>query len=210
MGSYSKELVFSGYDKIADKYLELFGVSKVRQKWFDRLVDLVPNAGANILDLGCGAGIPVARDLCSLGHKVIGVDGSKEQIAKAKINVPDAEFIQSDMSELDFLESSFDGISAFYSMTHLPAQEQCRLISNISFWLKPGATFIGSFGSGDAGSWTGEWLGVPMFFDHNSETTTLNCFRNNNLNIREYTVEQQDNEDVFFLWVEAIKKYQSK
>jgi hypothetical protein len=63
-----KHIVVSGYDEVANVYLERFGVSTVRQKWMGRLVDGLPAAGGGrVLDLGCGAGIPVARDLAALG-----------------------------------------------------------------------------------------------------------------------------------------------
>jgi hypothetical protein len=58
-----KRLVLAGYDDIADAYLERFGVSTVRQKWLSRLRESLPAGGGSVLDLGCGAGIPVARDL---------------------------------------------------------------------------------------------------------------------------------------------------
>lgn len=71
-----KQLVAAGYDNVADAYLERFGASAVRGKWFDRLLEGLPLTGGRVLDLGCGAGVPVARDLAAWGHSVVGVDGS--------------------------------------------------------------------------------------------------------------------------------------
>ena len=77
MSNDPKRIVVSGYDEVANVYLERFGVSTVRQKWIGRLINGLSAAGrGRALDLGCGAGIPVARDLTALGHAVIGVDGS--------------------------------------------------------------------------------------------------------------------------------------
>src|SRR5215470_13181668 len=76
MDTNLRHLVAAGYDDIADAYLDRFGVSVVRQKWLDRLIESLPSEGRRVLDLGCGAGIPVARDLAALGHFVVGVDGS--------------------------------------------------------------------------------------------------------------------------------------
>src|SRR3712207_6290066 len=92
-----QRVVFGGYDKVADIYLGRFGASAVRQRWFERLVAGLPRSGGRVVDLGCGAGVPVARDLTELGHAVIGVDGSSQQIARARRNVPRAEFIEADM-----------------------------------------------------------------------------------------------------------------
>jgi SAM-dependent methyltransferase len=71
-----QQIVLSGYDIVADAYFEKFGVSTVRQKWLDRLKVVLPLSGGRVLDLGCGAGVPVAWDLAAAGHSVIGVDGS--------------------------------------------------------------------------------------------------------------------------------------
>jgi ubiquinone/menaquinone biosynthesis C-methylase UbiE len=98
----SRRLVTAAYDAIADAYLERFGVSTVRQKWLRRLLARLPVTGGRVLDLGCGAGIPVARELESLGHTVVGIDGSAQQIARARQNVPRATFIEGDMCELAF------------------------------------------------------------------------------------------------------------
>ena len=39
-------------------------------------------------------------------------------------------------------------------------------------WLRPGGVFLASLGVGDLAAWTGEWLGVPMFFS--SHTPAVN------------------------------------
>jgi 2-polyprenyl-3-methyl-5-hydroxy-6-metoxy-1,4-benzoquinol methylase len=93
MSNDPKRIVVSGYDEVAHVYLERFGVSTVRQKWVGRLIDGLPTGGGRVLDLGCGAGIPVARDLTALGHAVVGVDVSAQQIIRARRNVPKATFL---------------------------------------------------------------------------------------------------------------------
>jgi SAM-dependent methyltransferase len=200
-----RHLVAAGYDDIADAYLERFGVSVVRQKWLDRLIESLSSRGCRVLDLGCGAGIPVARDLVALGHSVIGVDGSAQQIVRARRNVPTATFIEADMCELKFETASFDAVGAFYSITHIPPAQQGCLISKIALWLKPGGTLIASFAAGDAGEWIGEWLGTTMFFGHSSTDATLRCLHDAGLNVRFSLVEQQDDDDAAFLWIEAAK-----
>ena len=200
-----KRIVISGYDVVADAYLERFGVSAVRQKWLGRLIDGLPVGGGRVLDLGCGAGIPVARDLAARGHTVTGVDGSTKQVAKARWNVPDAIFLEADMCEVAFEAGSFDAIGAFYSITHIPRTQQGPLIQNIARWLKPGGMLVASFGTGAAREWTAEWLGTTMFFGHNDEVETLSCLADAGLTLRDSSVEQQDNEEAAFLWIEAVK-----
>jgi SAM-dependent methyltransferase len=206
MDKNHRRLVATGYDDIADAYLDRFGISAVRQKWLGRLIESLPSEGGRVLDLGCGAGIPVARDLAALGHSVLGVDGSAQQIVRARRNVREAAFIQADMCEVEFETASFDAVGAFYSITHLPPTQQGHLISRIAFWLKPGGTLVASFGAGEAGEWIGEWLGTNMFFGNSGEEATLKCLQDTGLNVRRCLVERQDNEDAAFLWIEAAKR----
>jgi SAM-dependent methyltransferase len=205
MSDDPKRIVASGYDEVANVYLERFSASKVRQKWVGRLIEGLPAGGGRFLDLGCGAGIPVARDLTALGHAVIGVDGSAQQVVRARRNVPSAAFLEADMCEVTFEVGSFDAVGAFYAITHIPPTEQGPLIANIAAWLKPGGIFVASFGSGAAGEWTSEWLGTTMFFGHNSEAETLKCLTDSGLRVRDSSVEKQDNEEAVFMWIEAVK-----
>ncbi len=177
MAKKSRELVAKGYDQIADAYFDRFGVSATRQKWLDRLIDILFPQTGHILDPGCGGGIPVARTLATLGHSVVSVDLSAQQIVRARQNLPEATFMQADMCDLSFPPESFDAVCAFYSITHIPPEEQASLPAKIATWLRPQGLFIGSFGTGAAGDWEGSWLGTTMYFGSVSEEATLNQLR---------------------------------
>jgi trans-aconitate methyltransferase len=60
------------------------------------LLERLPS-GADLLDLGCGAGLPTTARLAQR-FTVTGVDISPRQIERARINVPDATFINADSS----------------------------------------------------------------------------------------------------------------
>lgn len=200
-----RHLVAAGYDKVAGAYLEQFGVSATRHEWLRHLIDRLPNAEARVLDLGCGAGIPVARELAALGHSVIGVDGSAEQITRARQNVPGATFIHADMCEVQFDDASFDAIGAFYSINHVPAADQAPLFAKLGRWLKPGGTLVASLGTGPEGDWTGEWLGTPMFFGQVDCAESLEDLSEAGFIVQRSEVQAQDNEDAKFLWIVAAK-----
>ena len=106
-----KTVVAQAYDQIAEIYLRRFGESAVRQFWLDQLIARLP-AGVRVLDLGCGAGLPVARDLGDRGFVVTGIDGSARQIELARANVPGATFIQADMTSAEFAAASFGAVTA--------------------------------------------------------------------------------------------------
>ena len=88
-------------------------------------------SGACVLDLGCGCGVPVAREL-SDHHSVAGIDISPVQIARASSLVPDAEFLCADMATLELPEGQFDAIVSFYAIIHVPLEEQRPLFGRIA------------------------------------------------------------------------------
>src|SRR5712671_4487660 len=126
-----KSLVAAGYDVIAAGYLDRYGSSRVRDQWLGKLIALLPEK-SRVLDLGCGPGVPVARELASCGHKVVGIDGSARQISFARLNVPDAHFIHADVTRVEIAPASCDAVAAFYSITHIPRDEHADLLRRIA------------------------------------------------------------------------------
>jgi cyclopropane fatty-acyl-phospholipid synthase-like methyltransferase len=192
-----KRLVALGYDRIADLDLERFGLSSVRAAKLAKLIEQLP-AGASILDLGCGAGIPVARELDTLGFRVTGVDASSGQIERARRNVMGAHFIQADMGSVEFAPESFDAVLASYSLTHLPKSEHASMIERLARWLRPGGQFLANFGAAE-GEWSEEWLGTTMFFSHHHPEMTKRLVQNAGLRLQRVEMLKQDNEEAVFL-----------
>lgn len=198
-----KSLVTSGYDIIAEAYLERYGRSEVRDRWLRELIERLPS-GARVLDLGCGPGVPVARELTKRGFQVVGVDGSARQIQLARSNVPAAEFVHNDMTEVEFASESFDAVGAFYSITHIPRAEHEVLLQRIAAWLRPGGIFVASLGAFHSRDRTEkDWLGVQMFFSHYGADFNERLVRDAGFVIEKTEVVEQDNEDCRFLWVVA-------
>ena len=129
------------------------------------------NDGARILELGCGAGVPDTK-LLAERFRVTGVDISGEQIARARMNVPAADFIQADFTALELEPGQFDAVAAFYSFNHVPRYLLVRLFARIHIWLVPGGLLLASFGTSDTEAWTGDWLGTTMFFSSFPPETT--------------------------------------
>jgi SAM-dependent methyltransferase len=197
-----KSIVATGYDLIAEGYLERYGRSLVRDQWLGKLITLIPQK-SRVLDLGCGSGVPVALGLARRGHEVVGIDGSARQLSLARLNVPKAHFIHADMTRVQVAPSSFDAVTAFYSITHVPRDEHAELLRRIASWLKPEGVFLASLGADQSADWRGSWLGVEMFFSHYGAEVNEQLVRQAGFNIVEATVVNQDNEDGRFLWVAA-------
>lgn len=204
MNSDSKKVVAAGYDRIAERYLRWTAASSVRQHWLDVICAML-TPHARVLDLGCGAGVPVARHLATHGCRVVGVDGSEQQIILARQNEPRGTFIGADMASVDFEPMSFDAVTAFYSITHVPRNEHRALLERIGTWLKPGGLFLASMGAHDSPDWTGEWLGVTMFFSHFDADANRALVEDSGFRIERAEVigEDEDGETVRFFWILA-------
>jgi ubiquinone/menaquinone biosynthesis C-methylase UbiE len=84
------------------------GVPWNDELWHNRFVRLLKE-GSNVLDLGCGSGIPVAQNLVQHKLHVTGVDTSPTMISLCRERLPDQEWIVGDMRKVSFAKT-FDGI----------------------------------------------------------------------------------------------------
>jgi 2-polyprenyl-3-methyl-5-hydroxy-6-metoxy-1,4-benzoquinol methylase len=96
---------------------------------------------AKVLDLGCGPGIPVTKELVDRGFVVTGVDISPEMIRLAEENVPKASYNNISMTKIRY-EKDFDGIVACYSMLCLDPSKFTIVSNKIYKALRPGGSFF--------------------------------------------------------------------
>jgi SAM-dependent methyltransferase len=202
----AQDIVADGYDRIAERYAEWTAGAGIRRRYLARLAALVPQGG-RVLDLGCGNGIPVARQLSRSAH-VVGIDISARQVAAARRNVPAGHFIVGDMLEVALAGSQFDAVSAFFSVTHLPRALHGRLFARVSNWLRDGGWFVASLGAGDLPEAVEpNWLGAPMFFSHFDAATNCDLVKAAGFEIVEASVLGHDEEGkkIEFLWIVGRK-----
>src|SRR5258706_78271 len=84
------ERVRRGYDTASYAYRADDAESGPYANWIHRL-DSALSRSSRVVDLGCGCGVPIARDLAAAGHAVVGVDISQTQIERARRLVPAGE-----------------------------------------------------------------------------------------------------------------------
>ncbi len=166
-GDHPSDVVRRGYDALSLRYRSDDAEAGLYAPWIAELSQRL-GPSASVLDVGCGCGVPVARDLAAAGHRVTGVDISDVQIERARRLVPDAEFLRADATEIDFPPGSFHAVVALYSLIHMPLDAQQRLISSMARWLTEGGTLLLVAG---AQAWTGtedRWLGgdAAMWWSH--------------------------------------------
>lgn len=200
-----KQIVAAGYDELANNYLEWGSqvTADPRERMLAAFMSRLPDV-ARVLDLGCGAGLGSTRNLAER-FQVVGVDISHVQIELARRNVPTAEFIEGDFTELEFADSTFDGIAAFYAISHVPREEHQQLFTDVFRWLVPGGLFLATLGALDAPDWTGEWLGEPMFFSSHGADVNRQLLKTAGfeLLLDEVLETHEPGGTVSFLWVIA-------
>jgi SAM-dependent methyltransferase len=167
-----RDVVRRGYDALSYRYRGDTEEPEHYATWLARLRERVPAGGA-ILDLGCGCGVPLARDLGAGGYQVTGVDLSAVQVGRARQLLPTAGFLHADAIQVRFPPSSFDAVVSLYALIHMPLDAQPLLLGRIGGWLRPGGWFLATTGQR---AWTGTedgWLGgeAPMWWSHADAAT---------------------------------------
>uniref|UniRef100_A0A5K1K2F0 Cell surface hydrophobicity-associated protein n=1 Tax=Ganoderma boninense TaxID=34458 RepID=A0A5K1K2F0_9APHY len=168
-----KSIVEAGYDAIAPKYLAWSGPrpTTTRAGYVAQLLDLLA-PGSSVLELGCGAGVPTTQTIAAHEKqlRVTGVDISAAQVALARehVRAPDPEegrvaFVHADMMKLEYASGSFDAVLAFYSIFHLPQEEQAPMVGRMVGWLKPGGYLLLNMRTEEGDFLREDWMGARMF-----------------------------------------------
>ena len=171
-----KKTVKEGYNAIASRYLAERTPDSEDVRLLTDFMERLP-ADAKVLDAGCGAGFPISQKL-SEHFQVTGVDFSEAQIELAKKNVPNAQFLCEDMTKLKFPEDTFDGITSYYAIIHIPREEHASLLANFHRILKPGGLALLCLGAEDLIDDIDEnYLGTRMYWSHYDTDTYLKMMK---------------------------------
>jgi len=156
--------VKAGYNQAAKNYSSKFRDQFKNNRHLDLLIEKL-EPGAEILDVGCGAGKPIDSYLVDHGFKIIGLDISEAQIELAKKNVPEAEYQVADMSELRAGEFAVDAVVSFYALFHIPREQHLTVLKKMMSFLPKNGYVLLTMGASD---WEGteEFCGAQMFWSH--------------------------------------------
>lgn len=188
----STDLVRRGYNRAAETY--------TRQRdqfeslaYLDRLAAWL-QPGATVLDVGCGAGVPIDRYLVDKGFRVFGIDLSERQIALARVNVPDAAYDVRDMTSLRSDDYAVDAIVSFYAIFHTPRAGHAALLRTFASFLPPGGLLLVTMGAGEWEGMEDDFHGVPMFWSHYDSVTNRRLIEDAGFTILLDAIDEQADE----------------
>ncbi|MDO1605029.1 class I SAM-dependent methyltransferase [Lactobacillus sp. YT155] len=136
--NYDNEDFFEKYSEMSRSRLGLSGAGE-----WPTLEKIMPDLkGKDFLDLGCGYGWHCFYAAEHGANKIVGVDLSKKmlEVANKKNTSKKIEFINADISNIEFPENSFDIVFSSLTFHYLESYEE--MILNIKKYLKPEGQLI--------------------------------------------------------------------
>lgn len=175
------------YDNAHEEYLSEYR-DELNNKPYDkdfllRFIEKIPPNG-KILDIGCCSTAQQARFFVSNGFKVTSIDLSEKCIETAKINFPEIEFEQMDMTEMNFEKDSFDAVNAFYSIIHIPNDKLDGLFADMNKVLRNKGKLAISVHAGDFYGYYEE-NEIPVFYRTYTEKELIDVLSNHGFKILE-------------------------
>uniref|UniRef100_A0A672S1T4 phosphoethanolamine N-methyltransferase n=2 Tax=Sinocyclocheilus grahami TaxID=75366 RepID=A0A672S1T4_SINGR len=114
---------------------------ELTQHELPEILSLLPSlASSDVLELGAGIG-RYTRHLIGKARHVTAVDFMEKFVEKNRKNnshLGNAEFIQADVTKLDFPKHSFDMVFSNWLLMYLSDQELKSLAEKLLMWLRPG------------------------------------------------------------------------
>jgi len=137
------------------------GTTLVELGWLTQFLSLLPVPHPQVLDIGCGSGVPIARHLIENGCSITGIDTSLPLLTRAQSAFPNHRWIAADMRRLPFTEP-FHGLIAWHSFFHLSPEDQRPMFSTFRRLASPGAVLMFTSGT-SLGEAIGQFEGKPLY-----------------------------------------------
>lgn len=177
------------YDANARVYDQQRSRTLSEARWLARFGNALPKGG-KVLDLGCGAGEPIASWLIAEGFALTGVDFSEAMLNIARERWPTGDWRVGDMRTLD-LDEGFDGIVAWNSFFHLTKEEQRSTLPRLAAHLRKGGALITTVGP-SAGETTGTVAGNAVYHASLSPAEYAQILDDNGMRLTAYLAEDPD------------------
>jgi SAM-dependent methyltransferase len=115
---------------------------------------------ARVLDLGCGSGLPTAKQLLDAGVEVVGTDESQVMLDLADEQAPGGTYLHRDLRDVSDL-GEFDAAIAFFALIMLPKADIPPLLRRLRSQLRGPRLLQIAMVLGDFDKFPISFLGVP-------------------------------------------------
>lgn len=164
----------------------LRGDRLVEGAWLDRFCAPLP-IGAQILDIGCGSGLPIARELVRRGYSLTGIDAAPEMLNQFRLNLPGQTAVLGDMRALS-LGRQFFGLLAWDSFFHLSPSDQRGMFARFRAHAAHSAALMFTSGPKE-GSAIGTLEGEPLYHGSLDPAEYRNLLDTNGFDVAHHVVE---------------------
>ena len=204
-----KQIVKDGYN--LGKYAKYYGrndkLTTFEKQYFDSLIDKLPKE-SNILDLGCGTGLPFDSYLIANGHNVTGIDLAENHIKLAKDYVAKGTYIAGDYTKYKFNNNSFNSVISLYSIFHLPRNIHESFIKMIHEYLVKDGYLLITMGADETDNIEVDYDfcgNVKMAWSNYGLDKNIEIIINNGFDIIKYDNEADFGSDESQIWILAKK-----
>jgi SAM-dependent methyltransferase len=174
------------YDRIAAWWEEELRDSEYGLAQIRRAISYAPKGTA--LDVGCGAGGRVIRELESAGYTVVGLDVSAEMLTMARRSHPEVAFHHASITEWT-TDATFELIVAWDSIFHLPIADQEPVVRKLCGLLAPRGILAYTFGDA-VGEHESEWRGDTFHYSSIGIEGNLRVIREAGCEVRHLELDQ--------------------
>lgn len=176
---------------------------------FDSFYNCLEASTGKLLDLGCGAGEPLAPYFIKRGWQITGVDFSRRMLELARQYVPEMETVAGDMRDVHFETDSFNAVTAIYSLFHVPVCDHQLLFENIHRWLVPGGKVLFTYATQEYSGqpeFDGykEFMGQLLYYSHTTPEKLIHLLEKIGFIVESTSYRDIGNE--IFCWVTAQKR----
>jgi SAM-dependent methyltransferase len=131
----------NGYEAVSREFIAHRTSSAIGAETVRRWAESLP-PGGDVLDLGCGAGVPITRALIDAGLRPFGVDASANMVSEVRARFPGLPVECASVETSSFFGRMFDGVVAWGLLFLLPPPVQADLVRRMAAVLKPGGRLI--------------------------------------------------------------------
>lgn len=149
------------------------------------------------LDVGCGSGGRITRQLLAEGFTVTGIDASSKMIEIAKNNHPGVDFEVADICNWES-DHRFDLIVAWDSIFHLPLPMQAPVVAKLGSMLQKKGVLIYTFGD-DNGEHESDWCGDKFYYSSIGINENMRVIMGSDCQCRHLELDQYPEKHVYII-----------